>query len=108
LVVFQGEDVGDHAVGANLFRVEQLDSAGEAVGLRERTNDAVSSVLHVWPYYDSDEIDRVTGGRRVLDILDLVDKDLGRGPRNTGSIGVDTVHQQSSAARDVVNGVVDD
>ena len=68
-----------HSLGPDFTAVEEIDSSGETVGLGEGSNDS-----------------------------DLVEEDLGRGPGDSGIIGVDSVNEESSTSRDVVDGVVDD
>ena len=68
-----------HSLGPDLSAVEEIDSSGETVGLGEGTDNS-----------------------------DLVQEDLGRGPGDSGVIGVNSVNEESSTSRDVVDGVVDD
>jgi hypothetical protein len=68
-----------HSLGPDLARVEEIDSSGETVSLGEGSNDS-----------------------------DLVQEDLGRGPGNSGVIGVDSVDEEGSTSGNVVDGVVDD
>jgi hypothetical protein len=68
-----------HSLGPDLAAVEEVDSSGETVGLGEGTNDS-----------------------------DLVEEDLSRGPGDSGIVGVDSVDEEGSTSRDVVDGVVDD
>ena len=68
-----------HSFGPNFTAVEEIDSSGETVCLGERTNDS-----------------------------DLVEEDLGRGPGDSGIIGVNSVDEEGSTSGNVVDGVVDD
>lgn len=68
-----------HSLGPDFTTVEEVDSSGETVSLGEGTNDS-----------------------------DLVEEDLGRGPGDSGIVGVDSVDEKSSTSGDVVDGVVDD
>jgi len=67
-----------HSLGPDLTAVEEIDSSGETVCLGEGTDDS-----------------------------DLVEEDLGRRPRDSGIIGVDSVYQEGSTSGNVVDGVVD-
>jgi hypothetical protein len=68
-----------HSLGPDFTAVEEIDSPGETVGLGEGTDDS-----------------------------DLVKEDLGRGPRDSGIVGVDSVDEEGSTSGNVVDGVVDD
>jgi hypothetical protein len=74
----------------DLLAVEELDGSWEAAVLGKRADDAV-----------------VSGGFGTCS-LDLVDKDLGRGPSDPGGVGIDAVHQESPSAGNIVDRVVDD
>jgi hypothetical protein len=67
-----------HSLGPDFTAVEEIDSSGETVSLGERTNDS-----------------------------DLVEEDLGRGPRDSGIVGVNSVNEEGSTSGNVVDGVVD-
>lgn len=68
-----------HSLGPDLARVEEVDSSGETVSLGEGSNDS-----------------------------DLVQEDLGRGPGDSGIVGVDSVDEEGSTSGNVVDGIVDD
>jgi len=68
-----------HSLGPDFTAVEEIDSSGETVGLGEGSNDS-----------------------------DLVEEDIGRGPRDSGIVGVDSVDEEGSTSGNVVDGVVDD
>jgi hypothetical protein len=68
-----------HALGPDFTAVEEIDSSGETVGLGEGTNDS-----------------------------DLVKEDVGRGPRDSGIVGVNSVNEEGSTSGNIVDGVVDD
>jgi hypothetical protein len=67
-----------HSLGPDFTAVEEIDSSGETVGLGEGSNDS-----------------------------DLVKEDLGRRPRDSGIVGVDSVNEERSTSGNVVDGVVD-
>jgi len=68
-----------HSLGPDFTAVEEIDSSGETVSLGEGSNDS-----------------------------DLVEEDIGRGPRDSGIVGVDSVDEEGSTSGNVVDGVVDD